>query len=157
MSCVAHRGRARTLAPKKHRRHAEPGETFVGEVKAGQYIGEMAYFTREPASASVRARTTMILLEWDIAEVRHLANHHSHSNPSQAEAFSMLPSLFCRDMATRLAAAQNEKVGHKGVCLHKLMKTFVFEKLKCFQERRLIPGILCCDVNQSGLPFALSR
>ena len=102
-----------TMAPKKHRRHAEPGETFVGEVKAGQYIGEMAYFTREPASASVRARTTMILLEWDIAEVRHLANHHSHNNPAQAEAFAMLPSLFCRDMANRLQSAQNEKAGGK--------------------------------------------
>ena len=30
----------------------------------------------------------MILLEWDIAEVRHLANHHSHNNPAQAEAFA---------------------------------------------------------------------
>ena len=82
-------------------------------VKAGQYIGEMAYFTREPATASVRARTTMILLEWDIAEVRHLANHHSHNNPAQAEAFAMLPSLFCRDMANRLQSAQNEKAGGK--------------------------------------------
>lgn len=93
---------------QQHALGCESGETLVGTVVSGQYIGEMAYFTREAASASVKASKVMTLIEWDIEEVRHLATHAGHS--VQSEAFGMLPALFCRDMANKLANATTEKL-----------------------------------------------
>ena len=74
---------------------------FLGEVNGGQYIGEMAYFTGEPASATVVAQNNVCVIQWPIETVRRLA--HSHGHTSCAQAFAMLPSQFCRDLAGKLA------------------------------------------------------
>ena len=79
---------------------------LVATVGSGQFLGELAYFTKDPATATVRTKTVCHLIEWDIESCRHIAHHHDHSMKS--EAFAMLPSLFCRDLAKKMAKDNSE-------------------------------------------------
>ena len=72
----------------------------VAIVGPGQYIGEMAFFTREPASASLWANNNVVLIQWDLEEVRDLSV--SVKRDHQSQAFAMLPAQFCKDLTQKL-------------------------------------------------------
>eukprot|EP00948_MAST-09A_sp_MAST-9A-sp1_P002997 g2997.t1 len=78
----------------------ERGEMIIASVSRGQYLGEMAFFTGENASATVRCEQNCQLLRFPLQEIRKL--QHSHDHSVKAQAFAMLPSLFCKDMAEKI-------------------------------------------------------
>lgn len=72
----------------------------IASLRKGQFIGEMAYFTGEHASASVRSTTAAALIRWDMHLVHKKVHTHSHS--PEASAFRKLPSHFCRDLTRKM-------------------------------------------------------
>jgi CRP-like cAMP-binding protein len=88
------------------------GTTVLGKVKEGRFLGEMAYFSGDPASVSIRATTAMTFIVWTMDDILRLTHLHGHSY--EASAFQKLPSLFCRqltatarDLTTRAATVSS--------------------------------------------------
>jgi CRP-like cAMP-binding protein len=79
----------------------------VAQVGEGQFLGEMAYFTEESASATIEADGMMTIVKWKMSEVKK--HSHSHHHSEKASAFKKLPSLFCRDLASKMKAANEAK------------------------------------------------
>jgi len=85
-----------------------PEGKVVAQVGEGQFLGEMAFFTDEAASATIKADGLMTVVKWDLKEVKH--HSHSHHHSETASAFKKLPSLFCRDLAAKMKAANAAKI-----------------------------------------------
>ena len=67
-----------------------------------QWLGEMAYYTSDPASASLIVESqTARFMSWDMKTVRHMSHSHSHS--VESVVFRQLPSLFAAQLAGRTA------------------------------------------------------
>jgi CRP-like cAMP-binding protein len=69
------------------------GQTLT-EIGEGQFLGEMAFFTGDHASATIVSAGPLSVVKWDMLEVKHLSLSRDHSE--EAHAFSKLPSMFCR-------------------------------------------------------------
>lgn len=83
----------------------------VAQVGEGQFLGEMAFFTDEPASATIKADGMMTIVKWKLQEVKK--HSHSHHHSETASAFKKLPSLFCRDLASKMKAANEANEARK--------------------------------------------
>jgi len=73
-----------------------------------QWLGEMAYYTSDPASASlvVESEDGARFMSWDMKSMRHMSHSHSHS--VESVVFRQLPSLFAAQLAGRTARLSND-------------------------------------------------
>ena len=85
------------------------GGIHIANVGAGQYIGEMAFFTRDPASASLWANNNVVIIQWNLEDIRQLSV--SLKRDVQAQAFAMLPAQFCKDLTHKLAGINKASTG----------------------------------------------
>lgn len=66
-----------------------------------QFIGEMSFFTHEAPLVTVRVSSPQArCVAWEMQQVRHLAHSHGHS--LEASTFRQLPSLFARQLVSRV-------------------------------------------------------
>ena len=94
----------------------DKADTSIALLRKGQFIGEMAYFTNEPASASVRTTSAAMLIRWDMRYIKRMARSHAHG--PEASAFRKLPSHFCRDLTRKM-----RKESRKSFALNKMRES----------------------------------
>ena len=78
----------------------ENKNSVLAQLGPGSWIGEMAFFTGELASATVCASKTTLVIRWKIDEIKKLLSQGGRSYKSQA--FAKLPSHFCADLAKKV-------------------------------------------------------
>lgn len=72
-----------------------------------QFIGEISFFSGQPASATVVVAKKVVAIRWKMDTVRKACNMHGHS--LVARAFRQLPSLFSKQIAKRLVHDDEKK------------------------------------------------
>ena len=75
-------------------------QSVLAQIGPGSWVGEMAFFTGELASATVVAAKPTLVIRWEIEQIKKLLKLPSRSY--KAQAFSKLPSHFCADLARKV-------------------------------------------------------
>lgn len=113
------------------------GETFASvdtDETGPQFLGELSFFTRQSASATVKvASVELVAMEWDMQKVRDLSSLAGDS--SVARAFRQLPSIFSTQIATRLANEETARSNPK------------------MRSQSIMRTTSCCDLSIDDIPF----
>ena len=75
-------------------------QSVLAQIGPGSWVGEMAFFTGELASATVCAAKPTLIIRWEIEQVKKLLQLPGRSY--KAQAFAKLPSHFCADLARKV-------------------------------------------------------
>jgi len=75
-------------------------QSVLAQIGPGSWVGEMAFFTGELASATVCAAKPTLIIRWEIDQIKKLLQLPGRSY--KAQAFAKLPSHFCADLARKV-------------------------------------------------------
>lgn len=75
-------------------------QSVLAQIGPGSWVGEMAFFTGELASATVCAAKPTLIIRWEIEQIKKLLQLPGRSY--KAQAFAKLPSHFCADLARKV-------------------------------------------------------
>jgi CRP-like cAMP-binding protein len=87
------------------------GEEKVNVITASKFIGELAFFTGNASTASIKATTEMVVIRWEIDKLKKLIKQGGSS--IRAQALNKFPTLLIQQMTESTNVLTNEIVSER--------------------------------------------
>lgn len=80
----------------------------IGQLSSPKFVGELSFYTSKTATVTIKARSDVVAISWNMEKLRYLTNSHGHT--LRSAVYRQLPSLFAQQIAADLNVVTGKKV-----------------------------------------------